>query len=89
MLEKYKVLGCKMSLKVHFLLSHLDQFPESLGAVSEKQGERFHQDIEEMERWYHGRWSISMMMNYCWVLKCDECFTMHKRKSGRRNFQSK
>ena len=89
MLQKYKVLGCKMSLKLHFLFSHLDQFPENLGAVSEEQGERFHQDIKEMERRYQGRWSVSMMADYCWMLKHDECDTTHKRKSGRRNFQSK
>jgi hypothetical protein len=35
-----------MSLKVHFLNAHLDYFPENLGAVSEEQGERFHQDIK-------------------------------------------
>jgi hypothetical protein len=38
MLEKYKVLGCKMCLKLHFLFSHLNQFPENLGAISEEQG---------------------------------------------------
>jgi hypothetical protein len=53
-LEKYKVLGCKMSLKLHFLFSHLDQFPENLGAVSEEKGEQFYQDIKEMERQYQG-----------------------------------
>jgi hypothetical protein len=37
-----------MSLKVHFL----DYFPENLGAVSKEQGERFHQDIKEMETRY-------------------------------------
>jgi hypothetical protein len=91
MLEKYKVLGCmsKMRLKLHFLFSHLDQFPENLGAVSEEQGERFYQDIKEMERRYQGRWSGSMMADYCWMLKRDECDTTHKRKCGRRNFQSK
>ncbi|GBO40503.1 hypothetical protein AVEN_112430-1 [Araneus ventricosus] len=45
-----KILGCSMSLKVHFLDSHLDYFPENLGAVSEEQGERFYQDIKEIER---------------------------------------
>lgn len=69
--SKYKVLECKMSLKVNLLFSHLDQFPENLGAVSEEQGERFHQDIKEMERWYQGRWSVSMMADYCWMLKHD------------------
>ena len=43
-----------MSLKVHFLDSHLNYFLENLGAVSEKQGERFHQGIKEMEKRYQG-----------------------------------
>ena len=52
MLDKYKALGCNMSLKLHFLHSHLDHFPENLGDVSEEQGKRFHQDMKEMERRY-------------------------------------
>jgi hypothetical protein len=32
----YKAMGCNMSLKVHFLDSHLDFFPENLGAVSDE-----------------------------------------------------
>ncbi|GFY31598.1 uncharacterized protein TNCV_4199101 [Trichonephila clavipes] len=47
LLQNYKILGCNMSDKVHFLHSHLDYFPENLGAVCEEQGERFHQDIKE------------------------------------------
>ena len=39
MLQKYMILGCNMSLKVHFLHSHLNYFPYNLGAVSEEQGE--------------------------------------------------
>jgi hypothetical protein len=38
----YKPMGCNMSLKVYFLGSHLDFFPENLGAVSDEHGERFH-----------------------------------------------
>ena len=37
-----------MSLKVHFLHSHLDYFPENLGAVSGEMGKIFHEDIKEM-----------------------------------------
>jgi hypothetical protein len=55
MLEKFKVLGCLMNLKINFLHSHLDFFPKHLGAVSEEQGELFHQDIKEMDRRYQGR----------------------------------
>jgi len=39
-----------MSVKVHFLHSHLDYFPENLGAMSEEQGERFHQDLKQCRR---------------------------------------
>jgi hypothetical protein len=34
-----------MSLKIHFLESHLDFFPENIGRVGDEHGERFHQDI--------------------------------------------
>ena len=42
-------LGCKMSIQLHYLHSHLDKFPDNLEDVSEEQGERFHQDIKVME----------------------------------------
>jgi len=34
--------GANMSIKLHFLYSHLDRFPEHLGDLSDEQGERFH-----------------------------------------------
>ena len=46
----YKALECNMSLKNHFLDSHLDFFPENIGAVSDEHGERFHQDIMHIEK---------------------------------------
>ncbi|UYV62543.1 hypothetical protein LAZ67_2000998 [Cordylochernes scorpioides] len=36
LLLSYKALGCNMSLKIHFLHSHLDFFPDNLGAVSDE-----------------------------------------------------
>ena len=48
-------LGCRMSIKLHCLHSHLDKFPDSLGDVCGEQGERFHQDIKVMEDRYQGR----------------------------------
>ena len=48
----FKKLGFNMSVKIHFLHTHLDYFPENLGAMSEEQGERFHQDIKTMEKRY-------------------------------------
>ena len=41
-----------MSIKVHFLHSHLDRFPENLSDFSKEQGERFYQDIKVMEERY-------------------------------------
>ncbi|GFT51488.1 uncharacterized protein TNCV_51121 [Trichonephila clavipes] len=88
LLQNYKILGCNMSVKVHFLHSHLDYFPENLGAVSEAQGERFHQDIKEMERRYQGRWNVNMMAEYCFML-IRENSQEHSRKSTKRSFDGK
>ena len=61
-----------MSLKLHFLDSHLDWFPENLGTFSEEQGERMHQDLNEFEKRYQGVWGINMLADYCWSLKRDK-----------------
>ena len=87
MLDHMKELGCRMSLKLHFLHSHLDQFPENLGAVSEEMGERFHQDIKEAERRYQGRWDVPMMADYCWCLKRDGEHGAVRRWAAKRSFQ--
>ena len=41
----YHTMVCNMSLKLHFLYSHLDFFPENMGAVSDEHCKRFHWDI--------------------------------------------
>ena len=48
LLQAFHNLRCDMSVKVHFLHSHLSYFPENVGAFSEEQGEKFHQDIKVM-----------------------------------------
>ena len=73
-----------MSVKVHFLYSHLDYFPENLGAFSEEQGERFHQDIKVMKKRYQGRWNINMIADYCWSLMRETSEFEHSRQSKRR-----
>ncbi|GBM82223.1 hypothetical protein AVEN_93098-1 [Araneus ventricosus] len=89
MIKNFKILGCSISLKVHFLDSHLNYFPENLGAVSEEQGERFHQDIKEIERRHQGKWNVSMIADYCWMLQRDNPWKVHKRKSDKRTFEVK
>jgi len=55
LLTSYKAVGCNMSLKIHFLESHLHFSPENLGEVSDEHGERFHQDILAMGKGYRGK----------------------------------
>lgn len=80
MLNAYQQLGCNMSLKIHFLHSHLDFFPENLGDVSDEHGERFHQDISAIEQRYQGQWTTNMLADYCWTLKRDVPDAKYSRK---------
>jgi hypothetical protein len=64
----YEKLGCNMSLKMHFLHSHLDSFPVNCSAISDKHSECFHQDISVMENRYNGRWNAAMLADYCWMV---------------------
>ena len=81
LLTSCKALVYNMSLKIHFLDSHLDFFPENLGKVSDEHGERFHQDIMVMEKRYEGNWTSSMLADYCWTLKRDVPDAKYRRKA--------
>ena len=54
LLSSFQDLECNMSIKVRFLKSHLDSFPENLVYLSDEQVERLHKDIKVMERRYEG-----------------------------------
>ena len=86
MLGNFRILGINISIKVHFLHSHLDRFPENFGDVSDEQGKRFHQDIKTMEKRNQGRWDVKTMADYCWNLKRDLPNSKHSRKSRKRKF---
>jgi len=81
LLTSYKAMGCNMKMKIHFLESHLDCFPENLGEVSDEHGERFRQDILALEKRYQGKWTSSMLADYCWSLKRDVPEANYRRKS--------
>lgn len=38
-------IGANMTVKLHFLHNHLDDFPDNLGDFSEQHGEKFHRSI--------------------------------------------
>ena len=65
LMEKFRKLGARMSVKLHFLRSHLDYFPKYCGDFSEEQGERFHPDLRGMEERYQGLWDVKFLADYC------------------------
>ena len=75
-----------MSIKLHFLLSHLDYFPKHYGDLSEEQSECFHQDIRIIEESYQGRWDVNFLADVCWCLKWDDVAAEHRRKSLKWSF---
>ena len=89
--KNFSKMGCLIIYKLHFLHNHLDAFPENCRDYSEEQGDRFHQDIKKMEKRYQGRWNVSMMADYCWMLKrdCETRVEKRKRKTLRRSFEDK
>ena len=86
LLKSYEDMGCWMSLKIHFLHSHLNFFPPNLGAVSDEHGERFHQDITKMESNYQGKWNPGMMRDFYWMLLHDIPEAKYTRSSKKTNF---
>jgi hypothetical protein len=57
------VLWAVMSLKLHLLYSNLDFFPRNMGVISDEHGEKFHNDISQMEKRY-GRKNGAQI---CWL----------------------
>ena len=79
MLTVFRNQGCNMSVKMHYLFSHMDWLHENLGSMSNEQGERLHQDLKEMETRYQGRWDVVVMADYCWNRKRDLPAAEHSR----------
>ncbi|GBN83464.1 hypothetical protein AVEN_116162-1 [Araneus ventricosus] len=74
-------MGCNMSLKIHFLHSHLKFFPENFVSVSDEHDERFHQDISNMGARYQGKWNPKMLADNRWTLKMDIPQAKHSRQA--------
>ena len=85
MLDSFRELGCYMSIKVHFLFSKLERFPENLGSVSDEQGGDSIRKKRDMEERYQGGWDTQMMADYCWNIAryCPE--GVHTRKAKKRS----
>ena len=47
----------------------LEIFPEKLSEVSDEHGERLHHDVMTMGKRYQGKWTASVLAEYCWTMK--------------------
>ena len=75
-----------MSIKVFYLTTLLDFFPEKLGDISEEQGERFYQNLSTIKERFLRHCDTDMMSNYCWSTQRDCPETAHYKKSLKRLF---
>lgn len=66
MMQSFKAIGISMSLKLHFLNNHLDEFSKQLPTESDEQGERFHQTTIPMEKRFKGEKIDAMLGEVCW-----------------------
>ena len=62
----YQKLGCRISLKILFLHSNLEFFPDNLGDGNDERGERSHKDISDIKARHQGKPNDRMMGDYCW-----------------------
>ena len=72
--------GYNMSLKLHFLQSHLEFFAGNMGFVSNEDGEKLPQDISRMEKRYSSKWTPNMLADYCWMLLRETPREEYKRQ---------
>ena len=86
-LTAFRNLGCDRKVKMHYQFSDMDRFPENLGSMSDEQGERFRQDLKEMETRYQGHSDAVMMADYGWNLKRDLPATEYSRSSKKWKFK--
>ena len=80
MLTCYREVGANISIKVYFLDSNLDRFPENCGDVHDEQEERFHKSngsngrhktigralLRAMGQTYDGRLLLESKKGYKW-----------------------
>lgn len=66
MLDSYHAINASMTLKLHFLHHHLDDFLKQLPTESDQQGERFHQVTMPMEKRYKGKKPDALLAEVCW-----------------------
>ena len=82
LVDAYEKMGCRMSLKLHILHSHIDEFKDNLGDYSEEQAERFHQDVKSYEERCKGQYNENMMSDF-WNLRRESDLTYNRQSRSR------
>ena len=86
MLQNFQEMKVNMTLEIHMMHSHLDFFPENMGAVSEEHGEKFYQDNVTIEKRFDVKWIENALAFYCWNLMTDEANAHHHLVCKRKSF---
>lgn len=66
MLSYFHKIKATMTLKLHFMHHHLDEFLQQLPSESDEQEERFHQVTMPMEKRYKGKKLDALLAEVCW-----------------------
>ena len=81
MLTAFRNLGCNMSVKMHYLFSHMDRFPENLGSMSDEQGREIPSGPERDGD------QVSGSLGHSWNLKRDLPGAEHSWSSKKQKFK--
>jgi hypothetical protein len=81
LLQSYHKLGCNMSLKIYFLHTYLDFFPEISGVVNDEHGERFIKT--SMKEQYQEKRYCVFLTDCCWTLARNAPTMEYKRQTER------
>jgi hypothetical protein len=63
--------------------------PEICGAVSDEQGERFHQVISSIEKRYEGKLNCAILADCWWTLARDDRSIEYKRQAKQNKTKQK
>lgn len=85
MATSYQKLGINITIKLHSLICHLDQFKDNCGKFSDEQGERVHQTLKQLENDYKGKNMANGLGLYCFRLIREKDPDDHKRKAVYKN----
>ena len=84
LVDAYEKTGCRMSLKLPVLHSHIDEFKDNMGDYLKEQSERLHQDVKLFEERYKGQYNESMMGDYIWNLVYESELTYSYNQQSRK-----